>query len=35
MASIQQLGYDALRQRLGWGARANKYLLKMDLPYIF
>lgn len=32
MASIQQLGYDALRQRLGWGARANKYLLKMVTP---
>lgn len=32
MASIQQLGYDALRQRLGWGARSNKYLLKMTTP---
>ena len=29
MSGIEQLGYDALRQRLQWGSRPNKYLLKM------
>lgn len=32
MATKQQLGYDALRQRLGYGARPNKYLVQLTTP---
>lgn len=32
MASVQQLGFDALRARLGYGARSNKYILKLTTP---
>lgn len=32
MASVQQLGFDALRQHLGWGSRGNKYLVKLTTP---
>lgn len=32
MASISELGWDALRQRLGYGARPNKYLVEIIAP---